>query len=178
MILLWYDILHYLRSVDYLRFVMTSNFLKNPQPGNDMAFHRIFSFYGNLYIPKCKYWELHGFSLTLNLWGSAESEESLHFLILSLNIKLHSFHGLEIVCISTWSKIFKKPPNFGMFVSPHALPVLWKFIFFIFPRISWISTSPKIFKKPKTLKCLCFPMLFPYYGNSILGNWYISVYPK
>ena len=26
-------------------------FLKNPQPGNDVAFHRIFPFYGNLYIP-------------------------------------------------------------------------------------------------------------------------------
>ena len=142
--------------MDYVGFVITSNFLKNPQSGNDMAFHRICSFYGSLYIPKRKYWELHGFSLTLNLWGSAESGESLYFLILSLSIKLHSFHGLGIVCISTWSKIFKKPPNFGMFVSPYALPVLWKFIFFICPRISWISALSKIFKKPKTLMGIQF----------------------
>ena len=40
--------------------IITSNFLKNPQSGNDMAFHRIFPFYGNLYIHK--HWEFHGFS--------------------------------------------------------------------------------------------------------------------
>ena len=33
-----------------------------------MAFHRIFPFYGNLYIRK--HWELHRFSSTLNLRGS------------------------------------------------------------------------------------------------------------
>ena len=38
--------------MDYLDFIIASNFLKNPQPQNDMAFHRIFPFYGNLYVPK------------------------------------------------------------------------------------------------------------------------------
>ena len=31
----------------------------------------------------------------------------------------------------------------------------------------WISASPEIFKKPINLKCLCFPVLFPYYGNPL-----------
>ena len=66
--------------MDYLGFVITSNFLKNPQPGNDMAFHRIFPFYGNLYIHK--HWEFHGFSSTLNLRGSEDYGESLCFLLL------------------------------------------------------------------------------------------------
>ena len=48
----------------YLGFVITYSFLKNPQPGNDMAFHRVFPFYGNLYIHK--HWEFHGFSKFLN----------------------------------------------------------------------------------------------------------------
>ena len=65
-----YEILHYLYSVDYLGFVKTSNFLKDPEPGYDMAFPRIFPFYGNWYIPK--HWELHGLSLTLNLQGSED----------------------------------------------------------------------------------------------------------
>ena len=29
----------------------------------------------------------------------------------------------------------------------------------------WISASSKVFKKPINQKCLCFPILFPYYGN-------------
>ena len=53
--------LHYPYSVDCLGFVITSNLLKIPQPGSDMAFHGTFPFYGNLYIPR--HCELHGFSL-------------------------------------------------------------------------------------------------------------------
>ena len=33
--------------------------------------------------------------------------------------------------------------------------------------IVWISASSKIFKKPINLKCLCFPILFPYNGNPL-----------
>ena len=33
--------------------------------------------------------------------------------------------------------------------------------------IVWISASPKIFEKPITLECLCFPIFFSYYGNSL-----------
>ena len=52
-----------------------TNFLRNPQLGNDMAFHRIFPFYGNLYIPKD--WDLRGFSSTLNMRGSEEYGKSV-----------------------------------------------------------------------------------------------------
>ena len=31
----------------------------------------------------------------------------------------------------------------------------------------WISALPEIFRKPKNLKYLCFPILFPYYGNPL-----------
>ena len=72
--------IHYPYSADYWGFIITSNFLQNPQPENDMAFHKIFPFYGNLYIPK--HWELHGFTLTLNLRGSEEYGKSLCFLVL------------------------------------------------------------------------------------------------
>ena len=34
--------------------------------------------------------------------------------------------------------------------------------------IVWISASYEIFKKPINLKCLCFPILFPYNGNPLL----------
>ena len=33
--------------------------------------------------------------------------------------------------------------------------------------IVWISASPKIFEKSITLECLFFPILSPYYGNSL-----------
>ena len=71
--------MHYPYSVYYLGFVITSNFLKNPQSGNDMVFHRIIPFYGNLYFPKD--WELHGFLLSLNPEGSEEYGKSLYFPI-------------------------------------------------------------------------------------------------
>ena len=75
-----YETLHYPYSVDYLGFIITANFLKNQQPGNNMAFHRIFSFDGNLYIHK--HWEFHGFSSTLNPRGSEDYGKSLCFLLL------------------------------------------------------------------------------------------------
>ena len=58
------------------------HFFKNPQPANDMAFHRIFPCYRNFYIPKQL--GLHEFSLTLNLWGRAEPGNYLCFPILVL----------------------------------------------------------------------------------------------
>ena len=61
-------------------FLITSNFLKILQPGSDIAFHRMFLCHGNWDIPR--HWGLHGFSLTLNLWGSAEPGNYLCFPIL------------------------------------------------------------------------------------------------
>ena len=37
--------------------------------------------------------------------------------------------------------------------------------------IVWISASYEIFKKPINLKCLCFPILFPYNGNPLLPSF-------
>ena len=57
---------------------------------------------------------------------------------------------------------------FGMSVFSDTFPVLWEFTLSI-----WISASSKIFKKPINLKCLCFPILFPYYANPLfpfVGN--------
>ena len=45
----------------------------------------------------------------------------------------------------------------------------------------WICASPKIFEKPITLECLFFPILSPYYGNSlshVLGIVWISASPE
>ena len=61
--------------MDYSGFAITSNFLKKTGPGNDMVFHKIFQFYGNLYISK--HWKLHGKlqvneKLTPNLRGSKQ----------------------------------------------------------------------------------------------------------
>ena len=59
----YYDILIVCYG-DCLGFLITSNFLKHPQSGNDMAFH-IFPCYGNSYIPK--HWGLYAFPLTQNV---------------------------------------------------------------------------------------------------------------
>ena len=71
----------------YLGFVITSNFIKNPQPGNDMSFHRIFLFYENLHIPIR--WELLGFSLTLSMQGSKEYGKSCVFPYFSRTMEIH-----------------------------------------------------------------------------------------
>ena len=127
-----------------------------------MAFHRIFPFYGNLYIPK--HWELHGFSSTLNLRGSEEHGKSLCFPILFL-CYVNSSHILGIVWTSASPKIFKEPKNlkflcfpilflyygnprflcfwncmdfcvrnhnFQMFVFSHTFPILWELTFYMF----------------------------------------------
>ena len=128
-------------SVDYLGFIITSNFLKNPQPGNDMAFHRIFSFYGNLYIHK--HWEFHGFSSTLNLRGSKDYGKSLCFLLLFpyyVNSLFPYFGNCMDFCFSQniWETHY-----FGMFVFSHIFPVLWKFTFPKFWELYGFMLHPK-----------------------------------
>ena len=140
--------------MDYLGFVITSNFLKNPQLGNDMAFHRICPFYGNLYISK--HWELHGVSSTLDLRTSEGYGKFLCFPILFLyyvNSLFPYFGNCMDFCFtqSIWETHY-----FGMFVFSHTFPVLWEFTFPMF----W-----KLYGFLLNLKCLCFPILFPHYGN-------------
>ena len=78
-------------------------------------------------------------------------------------MEIHFVHVLGTAWISVSHEIFKKPlilklllrnSYYGNYFS-HILGFLW------------ISTSPKIFEKPVTLECLCFHILFLYYGNPL-----------
>ena len=57
--------------------------------------------------------------------------------------------------------------NFGMFVFFPYFSRIMRIHFSHVLGIVWISASSKILKKPINLKCLCFPILFPYYGNPL-----------
>ena len=54
-----------------------------------------------------------------------------------------------------------------MFVFFPYFPRIMGIHYFHVLEIIWISASPEIFKKPINLKCLCFPILFPYYANPL-----------
>ena len=56
-----------------------------------------------------------------------------------------------------------KTLNFEMFVFSFTMGIHFSHIL----GTAWISASPKIFEKPITLECLFFPILSPYYGNSL-----------
>ena len=175
-----------------------------------MAFHRIFSFYGNLYIHK--HWEFHGFSSTLNLRGSENYGKSLCFLLLFpyyVNSLFPYFGNCMDFCFTQniWETHY-----FGMFVFSHIFlyygnslfpyfgncmdfcftqnngethyfgifvffPYVYRIMEIHFSQglgIVWISASSEIFKKPINFKCLCFPILFLYNGNSLFpcfGNF-------
>ena len=152
--------------MDYLGFVITSNFLKNPQPGNDMALHRIFSFYWNLYIHK--HWEFHGFSSTLNLRGSENYGKSLCFLLLFPYYVNSLFPNFGIIWISALPKIFQKPitlkclcfPIYFLYHGNSLFPYFGNCMDFCFPPNSWETHYFGMFG--------FFPILFPYYGNSLL----------
>ena len=152
--------------MDYLGFVITSNFLKNPQPGNDMALHRIFPFCGNLYIHK--HWEFHGFSSTLNLRGSENYGKSLCFLLLFPYYVNSLFPNFGIIWISALPKIFEKPITLKCLCFPIYFPYHGNSLFpyfgncmdFCFPPHSWETHYFGMFG--------FFPILFPYYGNSLL----------
>ena len=62
---------------------------------------------------------------------------------------------------SLWK--FQYLRNFGMFVFFPYFSRIMRIHFSHVLGIVWISASSKIFKKPINLKCLCFPILFPYY---------------
>ena len=76
--------------MDYLGFVITSNFLKNPQPGNDIAFHRIFPFCRNLCIPK--HWKLFAF------WSTLETYNGGFWCSLVCNQKTSDISPLIFLC--------------------------------------------------------------------------------
>ena len=66
---------------------------------------------------------------------------------------------------SLWK--FQYLRNFGMFVFFPYFPRIMRIHFSHVLGIVCISASSKIFKKLINLKCLCFPILFPYYGNPL-----------
>ena len=68
---------------------------------------------------------------------------------------------------------YSKPMVWEYISFPHNIPIVWNFTlpiihFFHILGIVWISASLKIVEKLITLECLFFPILFPYYGNSLL----------
>ena len=101
-----------------------TNFLRNPQPGNDMAFHRIFPFYGNLHIPKN--WELHRFSSTLNIRGSEECEKSVFF------------HTFPVIRKLTFPIFWE---SYGFLLHPKYLrhPKIWNACVFLYFSVLWKS---------------------------------------
>ena len=71
--------------------------------------------------------------------------------------------------------------NFGMFVFFPYFSSIMRIRFSHVLGIVWISASSRIFKKPINLKCLSFPILLPYNGNSLfqcLGTAWISASSK
>ena len=71
--------------------------------------------------------------------------------------------------------------NFGMFVFFPYFSSIMRIRFSHVLGIVWISASSRIFKKPINLKCLSFPILFRYNGNSLfqcLGTAWISASSK
>ena len=116
--------------------------------------------------------EIHFSHVLGTTWISASSEKFQKHLTLKCfcfpiffpYYGIHFSHILGIVWISALPKIFEKlwnvfsPPYFS-----HIMEIYFSHV----SGIVWISPQSKIFKKPINLKCLCFPMLFPYYGNPL-----------
>ena len=151
--------------MDYLGFVITSNFVKNPQPGNDMTFLGILSFYGNLCIHR--HWEFHGFSSTINLRGSQDYGKSLCFLLLFpyyVNLLFPYFGSCMDFCFTQniWETHY-----FGRFLFSHIFPLLWEFTFLMFWELYGFLLHPKYFRNPTLWNVCFFSILFPYYGNSL-----------
>ena len=124
----------------------------------------LFLYYENLPFP-C-FGNCIDFSLTQNIW------ETTNF---GMFVFSHTFPVLWKSTFPTFWELY------GFLHQPKYLknPKIWNvFVFPYFSRtmeihfphvlgIVWISKSPKIFEKPITLECLCFPTLFPYYGNPL-----------
>ena len=128
-----------------------------------MTFHIILPWYGNLYIPK--HWRLHGFPLTQNL-----KEQNLGIVCVSHTCslrwgfthpmvwELHGFlfHAKYVRNLQLWNVcVF---PCFSLTMGINFSHVLG---------IAWISASREICMKLIASGCLRFPILFPYYGNSL-----------
>ena len=131
-----------------------------------MAFHRIFPFYGNLYIHK--HWEFHGFSSTLNLRGSKDYGKSAFWLTFSVLRQFTFPIFWELYEFLLHSKHLRNPLLWNVCFFPYFSRIMGIHFFHVL-EIVWISASSEIFKKLINLKCLCFPYcgnsLFPCVGN-------------
>ena len=121
-------------------------------------------YYGNSLFPY--FGNCMGFCFTQNIW------ETYYF---GMFVFSHIFLLLWEFTFSIFWELY------GFLLHPKYLrnPLLCNVCFFpYFSRIMgihfshvlgivWISASSKIFKKPINLKYLCFPILFPYYGNRL-----------
>ena len=130
-----------------------------------MAFHRICPFYGNLYISK--HWELHGVSSTLDLRTSEGYGKFLCFPILFLYYVNSLFPYFGNCMDFCFTQNIWETQHFGMFAFFPYFSRIMGIHFSHVLGIVWISASSEKFKKPINLKCLCFPILFPYNGNPL-----------
>ena len=63
-------------------------------------------------------------------------------------------------------KYVKNPYLWNVYVFPHVSLTMRIYFSYVFG-IVWVSVSLEICKKSIPLECLCFPKIFPYYGNSL-----------
>ena len=123
-----------------------------------MAFHRIFSIYGNLYIYKhCKF---DGFSSTLNLRISKDYGKSMFSLTFPVLCKFTFPIFWKLYGFLLHRKYLRNPLLWNVCVFPYFSLIIGIHFFHILG-IVWISASPKIGKKPITLGCLFFSHTFP-----------------
>ena len=99
---------------------------------------------------------------------------------------IHFSHVLEIVWISASIKIFKKPINLKCLCFPILFPYYGNPLFSYvgncmdfcfqqkvpetlnFEMFMFSYATHEVCKKPIALECLCFPILFPYYEDSVI----------
>ena len=100
-------------------------------------------------------WETHNFGV----FGLSHTSPVLWEFIFLMFWELRGF--------LLYPKYLKETCNFGTFVFLHTISRNMGIRFSHILGIFLISASPKIFKKLIILECLCFPMLFPHYGDSV-----------
>ena len=136
---------------DCLCFLVSSNLVKNPQPGNDMDFPRILDIAcvsANSKSVRCTItWKISVFS-----HGCCATREFIHCLVRDMYgfVSHEIFRSLSLCCAYFFLFFFG------------AVVINSSFIF----GILWISARSKIFKKLFISKCLCLPILFTYCGNA------------
>ena len=110
------------------------------------------------------FWELDGFLPHTKKLRNPQVWNVCAFLNFSLTMGIHFYHILVIVWISASPKYLRNP-NFEKSVFFRIFSLLWEFTFPIFWKL--YGLMPQIYTRSIALKCLCFPIRFPYYENSV-----------